>query len=315
MTIAADSNHQPDSGRHENLYPAAITSQKAAAEGIDSKCGPVPEPASCEYCGKTLYYMGFVSRSGNPYIFNWSDQPQRCTCNKAVQKWQAVDAEAEKKRAEKEEQRKRTQNKEKIDRLLKQTGIRKRFQQRTFETFDTDTPARRRAYKVAREYAEKFSDKQAAGEGLYIEGTNGTGKTHLAAAIGLYLTEREYAVVMRTSFDLLEGIKSAFGDPDRSEQQVTKAYRECDLLIIDDLGKEQCTDWSMSILYSIINDRYESMRPIIITTNFGDADLIRTLTPKGYGSQKIEAIISRLREVSKTLTMAWDDCRGQQEEK
>ena len=53
---------------------------------------------------------------------------------------------------------------------------------------------------------------------------------------------------------------------------------------------------------------------IIITTNFGAEDLIRTLTPRGYGCQKIESIISRLREVSQTLTMAWDDYRSRQEE-
>ena len=56
------------------------------------------------------------------------------------------------------------------------------------------------------------------------------------------------------------------------------------------------------------------MKPIIITTNFGAEDLIRTLTPRGYGCQKIESIISRLREVSQTLTMAWDDYRSRQEE-
>lgn len=295
-------DHQPDSRRHK------ITSQKAEALGLEIKCGPAPEPVLCEYCKAPLYYMGFMSQGKKPYIFHWSEQPQRCSCPKAVEHWKKHDAEVEKKRAEEEAIIKRAQHKKNVEALLNNSGIRKRFQQRTFETFIADTPERKRAYKIARDYAVKFSKAQATGEGLYIEGTNGTGKTHLAAAIGLYLTEQEYSVIMKTSFDLLDEIKSAFDD--RSEHKIMKAYRECDLLIIDDLGKEQCTDWSMSILYSIVNDRYESMRSIIITTNFGDQDLIRTLTPKGYGSQKIEAIISRLREMCKTLTMAWEDYRG-----
>ncbi|MEN6487850.1 MAG: ATP-binding protein, partial [Smithella sp.] len=309
-TLAAAIGRQPDFDRHKKLYKVTITSQEAEDRKIESKCGPAPEPILCEYCESTLYYTGFLSQGETPYIFHWSDQPQRCTCPKAVKYWEGYDIEAEKKRAEEEALKERIQHKKTVEKLLQHSGISKRFQQRTFNTFVTDTPGRKNVYKKAREYAVKFSEAQATGEGLYIEGTNGTGKTHLAAAIGLYLTEQEYSVVMKTSFDLLDEIKKAFDDQTKSEHQIMRAYRECDLLIIDDLGKEQCTDWSMSILYSIVNDRYESMRPIIITTNFGDEDLIQTLTPKGYGSQKIEAIISRLREVSKTLIMAWEDCRG-----
>lgn len=165
--------------------------------------------------------------------------------------------------------------------------------------------------KMRKSIEELRAEALKKGEGLYIEGSYGTGKTHLAAAIAIYLTEREYSVVMKTSFDLFEEIKRTFDDTERTEAEVTTAYKDCDLLIIDDLGKEQCTDWSMSVLYSIVNDRYEAMKPMIITTNFNGKDLIKAMTPKGYGSQKIGAIISRLREVSKPVTMAWKDFRSE----
>lgn len=299
-------------------YDARITSAKAEARGIEAHCGPAPEPVICEYCGASLYFEGIVmpgitDRSGNkhpPHIFRWSEQPERCSCPEATRHWAEHDAEVERKKREEDAARERKRHKEKVDALLSKSGIRKRFQQRTFDRFVQDTPGQKKAYRIAREYAENFEAELAAGEGLYIEGTNGSGKTHLAAAIGLYLTEKEYSVVMKTSFDLLDDVKKAFDNPEISEHKIMQGYKECDLLIIDDLGKEQCTDWSMSVLYAIVNERYEAMRPIIITTNFGSDDLIRTLTPKGYGSQKIEAIISRLREVSKTLTMAWEDYRG-----
>ena len=308
--MAAGLDHQPDSKKQKPIYEALITSAMAEDRDIISSCGPAPEPVACDYCGKTLYYQGFVIPGDVARIFLWTKQPQRCNCPEAVKRWEAHDVEVERKIKEKEAAEERAKHKRRVENLLSQSGIRKRFQQRTFDQFIVDTPARKRAYKIAREYAENFEKAREKGEGLYIEGGNGTGKTHLAAAIGLYLTEREYAVVMKTSFDLLDEIKNAFDDPARAEHKIMKAYRECDLLIIDDLGKEQCTDWSMSVFYSIVNDRYESMRPIIITTNFGDEDLIRTLTPKGYGSQKIDAIISRLLEVSKKMTMAWEDYRG-----
>ena len=310
MERTQDLSHQLASVKLSDSIRFAITTKEAEAEGLEIKCGPAPDPVTCEHCGATLYYKGFLSAGDPQYVFSWTEIPERCICPKAIKYWEAYEAAGRQKQAEAEELKRRAQHKENVDKLIQHSGIRKRFQQRTFDAFIADTPGRKRAYKIARDYAAKFSEAQSSGDGLYIEGTNGTGKTHLAAAIGLYLAEQEYSVIMKTSFDLLDEIKKAFDDPSRSEHKIMKAYRECDLLIIDDLGKEQCTDWSMSILYSIVNDRYESMRPIIITTNFGDEDLIRTLTPKGYGSQKIEAIISRLREVSKTLTMAWEDYRG-----
>ena len=84
-------------------------------------------------------------------------------------------------------------------------------------------------------------------------------------------------------------------------------------MIIDDLGKEQCSDWSMSTLYSILNDRYEDMKPTIVTTNYNADALVAALTPKGFDNTKIVAIISRLREVSTVMTMAWEDIRGKEE--
>lgn len=300
-----------------DMYGKRITSAEAEEMGLRSNCGPAPEPVTCEFCGKTLYYEGWVTpgtvtgygEKRFPHIFRWSSHPQRCTCPSATKKWAEYDAEIERKEMEEKKAREIAMHRDRVDRLLENSGIKKRFLMRTFEQFRTDTPGRLKAYKAARNYAESFEAKLKTGEGLYIEGTNGTGKTHLAAAIALYLIEKEYSVIMRTSFDLLDEIKRRFGDAERSEYQILEDYKKCDLLIIDDLGKELCTDWSMSILYSIINDRYEQMKPIIITTNFGADDLIRALTPKGQGSHTIEAIISRLREVSKTLTMAWEDCR------
>lgn len=163
---------------------------------------------------------------------------------------------------------------------------------------------------IAKEYADNFPLHKARGDGLYIEGTNGTGKTHLAAAIALQLIGEGIPVICKTSSDLLLDIKKSFDDSSVNEAQVLDVYKRVDLLIIDDLGKEQCSDWSMSTLYSILNDRYEDMKPTIVTTNYNADALINALTPKGFDNTKIVAIISRLRETSTVMTMAWTDIRG-----
>jgi len=246
-------------------------------------------------------------------VFIWHMMAERCDCPEATAKWEAYDAEQEHIKREQElaEQRQRMQAK--IDRLLGQSGIKKRFQRRTFENFTCDTPGRTKSYKVAKAYADNFAAHLQDGSGLYIEGTNGTGKTHLAAAIALQLmTQERIPVICKTSSDLLLDIKKTFDSGENSEAQVLNIYKSVDLLIIDDLGKEQCSDWSMSTLYSIMNDRYEDMKPTIITTNYNSDDLVRALTPKGFDNTKIIAIISRLREVSTVITMAWEDYRGGQ---
>lgn len=250
--------------------------------------------------------------SGNEIVI-WKPILPRCDCERATAYWKEQDRqEAERKAAEEEDKRRRAMRK-RVERLLGESGIKRRFQQRTFPNFRQDTPGRAKSYKIAKEYADNFAYHRATGDGLYIEGTNGTGKTHLAAAIALQLIREGVPVICKTSSDLLLDIKKSFDGSGARESDVLDIYKRVDLLIIDDLGKEQCSDWSMSTLYSILNDRYEDMKPTIVTTNYNADALARALTPKGFDDTKIVAIISRLREVSTVMTMAWADIRGKEE--
>lgn len=265
-----------------------------------------PPDEHCEFCGKTLRYEG-LNVAG---VVFWCPYAERCDCEEAKKKWAKYDAEQERLKREKEQQEYYQMQQARINRLLGASGIGKRFQKRTFSTFVTNTPTREKAYQIAKKYADNFALHMQDGTGLYIEGTNGTGKTHLAAAIAMQLmTEQKIPCICKTAGDLLLDIKSAFDIENINEKRILQVYKDVSLLIIDDLGKEQCTDWSISTLYSIMNDRYENMLPTIITTNYNSEDLARALTPKGYDNYKAKAIISRLKEVSKVLTMAWEDAR------
>lgn len=240
----------------------------------------------------------------------WKPYPQRCDCEQAVKYWQDYDREQAAEEERKKESKRRGIMRARAEKLLGESGIKKRFMRRTFANFLRDTRQRDICYRAAKEYADNWQTHAENGDGLYIEGTNGTGKTHLAAAIALQLLGQGIPVICKTSDDMLQDIKNTFEMQTVTEREVLGVYRNIDLLIVDDLGKEQCTDWSMSTLYSIFNDRYERMKPTIITTNYGAEDLARALTPRGGDSTKIVAIISRLRETSRVLTMAWTDFRG-----
>jgi DNA replication protein DnaC len=246
-------------------------------------------------------------------VLIWRPDPPRCDCEQAQARWREYDRQEAERKAAEEEEKRRAAMQRKIQRLLGQSGIKRRFQQRTFPNFRQDTAGRAKNYRIAKEYADNFALHRARGDGLYIEGTNGTGKTHLAAAIALQLINEGIPVICKTSSDLLLDIKKSFDGEGARESEVLDIYKRVDLLIIDDLGKEQCSDWSMSTLYSILNDRYEDMKPTIVTTNYNADNLARALTPRGFDDTKIVAIISRLRETSTVMTMAWADIRGREE--
>lgn len=281
------------------LKTEKVTLQQAQERGIPWKEEP-PKSEICRFCGKELQPIGFVIEDK---VAVWKPTPPRCDCEQAMDYWREYDRRESENNHQKDMQ-------EKISNLLGQSGIKKRFMERTFPNFCCDTPGRKENFKIAKEYADNFSDHKAMGDGLYIEGTNGTGKTHLAAAIALQLIGEGIPVICKTSSDLLQDIKKSFSFEGTKEHEVLDIYKKVDLLIIDDLGKEQCSDWSMSTLYSIMNDRYEAMKPTIITTNYNVDRLISALTPKGFDNMKIVAIISRLRETNKVMTMAWEDIRG-----
>lgn len=282
-----------------------LTPTEAKNRGVTWNEEP-PEAEACEYCGAILERTG-IALMGK--IVMWQPFPTRCKCHQAQIYWAEYDKKQQQKEAQAEEMGRRRNYRKKIIKLLNDSGIKKRFRKRTFKHFICDTDEKKRCYDMAKEYADNFQTYKSNGKGLYIEGTNGTGKTHLAAAIALQLISREVPVIFRTGDDLLSDIKRTYENREIRQSEVFDIYKNVDLLIIDDLGKEQCTDWSMSALYNIINARYEDMKPIIITTNYSADNLIRAMVPKGMDDTKAVAIISRLREVSTVITMAWKDIR------
>ena len=278
------------------------TTAEVKALGIQS-VNPIPEPIPCKFCGKLLDYEGILFGGK---IITWWNMPQRCDCEKAQKWWAEYDRKQELKEREEQKAEKARKQQARIERLIRNSGIRRRFLNRTFENFEVNAQ-NRQAYETAKAYADFFAEHLKDGSGMNFEGTYGTGKTHLAVAIALDVMSRNYSVICKTSIDLLADIR--LPSIARKTEKNHRMYKSVDLLIIDDLGKEQVTEWSVSMLYSIINERYENLKPIIITTNYNEDDLIRRLTTK-YDTNTASAIISRLREMNSVLTMAWTDYRG-----
>lgn len=280
---------------------------------------PAPEP--CPFCGRMLYHYGAIMPM-EKHVFTWFTEPERCTCPEAQEYWrkqeaakQAADA-AEKRRKEQERIQAR------IGKLIKDSGIRGRFLNRTFERFTVDD-VNRKAYGAAKRYADSFpimlptKDKRGKihppakeRNGLFISGTKGTGKTHLATSIANQLIQGGTPVICMTMIDLLARIKQTFDRPgEATEADILRIYEEVPLLIIDDIGTEQPTAWGITQIYTIINARYEAYMPIIITTNYSGENLIRRMTPDRDDGVTAAKTISRLQEMCSGIEMTWDDWR------
>lgn len=297
-----------------------IHPQKAQELGYTYNQEP-PPPEVCQFCGRLLYHYGAVM-PGQRHVFTWFDEAERCDCAGAHEYWRQQD-EAQKAAKEAEARRKEQERiAQRMRKLLDDSGMGGRFQTRTFERFIVDDE-NRRAFRAAKRYADSFSlmlpTRDEAGRvrppkkernGLFISGTKGTGKTHLAAAIANQLIQGGTPVICMTMIDLLSKIKATF---DRgggaSEADILRIYKDVPLLIIDDMGTEQPTDWGLSKIYTIINARYEAYMPTIVTTNYSGEELIRRMTPPNDDGYTAAKTIDRLQEMCGGIEMSWKSWR------
>lgn len=185
------------------------------------------------------------------------------------------------------------------------SGMERRFLNRTFANF-TETADNQRALQHAKRYAEKFDEMMPNGgnppriekNGLLLTGSYGTGKTHLAASIANELMARGKTVICMTMIDMLGKIKSSFERRELHEDEIMDKYKQVQLLIIDDLGSEQPSEWGICKIYTIVNARYEAYMPTIFTTNYGGTELINRMTPpKGGDPRNAEKTVDRINEM------------------
>lgn len=118
-------------------------------------------------------------------------------------------------------------------------------------------------------YAEDFDCES---ESLYMHGSTGLGKTHLSLAIANVVAENGYRVIYDTAQNLLSSLereKFSYSNTGERENEVL----DCDLLIIDDLGSEFSTQFTVAAIYNIVNTRINRSKPVIISTNLTGSEL------------------------------------------
>ena len=151
-------------------------------------------------------------------------------------------------------------------------------------------------YALCKDYANDFSTNS---ENLLLLGETGTGKTHLSLSIFKEVSEKGFNVIYMSAPDLFTALEK-----ERFNQQIGAenmySVTNCELLIIDDLGSEFITTFTVSALYNIINTRLLNELPTIISSNLNNKEI----TEKYH-----ERITSRLYGCYERLLFCGDDIR------
>jgi DNA replication protein DnaC len=169
------------------------------------------------------------------------------------------------------------------------TGIPKRFRGVSFErkpVCDLDP----QTVQHVRQFVRKIDKNLDEGRGLWFFGDVGTGKTSLAMVVSKAALEAGRSVAIYSVPHLLADIKDTYDDDSgRSYTDLFRRLCEVDLLHLDDLGAEKPTEWVLEQLYSIVNERWQNERSIVVTSNPGIDEL---------RAQIGQRTVSRLEEIT-----------------
>ncbi|BFI46015.1 hypothetical protein YKD1_24340 [Yersinia pseudotuberculosis] len=189
-------------------------------------------------------------------------------------------------------------------RLMELLGIPDRFKSVTLDNYQADNSEAVRCLKLCKAYVSKWPERLKQGGGLVMCGKPGTGKNHLAFAIAKQvIADHQSCARFTSALRIARNFKSTWSKTaEKTEAAVIEEYTYPDLLIIDEIGVQFGSDAEKMILFEIINNRYEDMKPTILISNL----------PKDELSAFIgERVIDRMNDGGGcTLAFTWDSYRS-----
>lgn len=171
-----------------------------------------------------------------------------CSCQKKEQE-------------ERERRQKQADEMRAVESLRKLSLMDEKLMGANLSTF-TATDENERLLKIVHNYIVNFDRMYKENQGLLLWGPVGTGKSYAAATIANELLQRRTSVVMTSFIKILKEVGTFDADNGKIEK-----INNAKLLVIDDLGAERGTDYTLERVYDIIDSRYRCNKPIILTTN------------------------------------------------
>lgn len=214
-----------------------------------------------------------------------------------------AEAERQQRQAEEREEQHRQWQQQQIEKRIGDSRIPKRFCDKTISGYRADNEQQRYIVERFKAYAKEFQTGHS-GRCLTLLGNAGTGKTHLACAIGRHVIRNCNGFARFTSVAEINRIvrESKSYDSEISESEVIAAFGGYDLLIIDEVGVQSGTEAESRALFDVFNDRYQNMKPTILISN---------LSPEGFKAAVGDRIADRVKEDGgEVLIFDWESSRG-----
>ena len=211
------------------------------------------KPENGDYTGEDgLLYCGKCRKPKEAYfpegktLFGLDRHPAECDCQRA----QRIERKAA------EQQRRHLDT---IEDLKRRGFSDTTMRDWTFENDNGQNPQT----ATARRYAQKWEAMKEKNMGLLFWGGVGTGKSYLAGCIANALMEQEIPVYMTNFAAILNDLAASF---EGRNEYISRLCRY-PLLVLDDFGMERDTAYGLEQVYSVIDSRYRSRKPLIVTTN------------------------------------------------
>ena len=226
---------------------------------LENMTAATPEPE--DYTGEDgLLYCGKCRKPKEAYfapdkaaVFGRDRHPAECDCQRAA-------------REEREAAEKRRRHLDTVEELKRRGFTDPTMRDWTFENDNGRNPQT----GIARRYVEHWEDMRADNIGCLFWGGVGTGKSYLAGCIANALMEKEIPVHMTNFALILNDLAASF---EGRNEYISRLCRY-PLLILDDFGMERGTEYGLEQVFNVIDSRYRSGKPLIVTTNLTLDDLV-----------------------------------------
>lgn len=183
---------------------------------------------------------------------------------------------------------------------VEMSGIPRRHRKFTVDTLGDDTIR----LSALKRYNENILERVAAGQGLYLFGNTGSGKTTAITALAMSYIVTASKEAIRTGKRskqfvqflnvpvLLAGLKAGFDDPEVATmwQQRLNVARTVPMLLIDDIGSEKPGEWVRERLTELIGHRYDNERCTLFTSNLTLPELKEHIDPIGRITSRIKGM-------------------------
>ncbi|CAL4317822.1 DNA replication protein DnaC [Buchnera aphidicola (Eriosoma lanigerum)] len=187
----------------------------------------------------------------------------------------------------------------KMEKILGRSGIRELYINCSFDNYHIHHEGQKKVMECAKKYAKEFNNSISS---FIFSGKPGTGKNHLASAIGNYLILHGKSVLIVTVADLMSNIKSTFnGLSSTTEEKLLNNLSTVDLLMIDEIGMQTESRYEKIIINQIVDRRSSSKRATGMLSN---------LNYRGMTNLLGERVIDRMRlGNSLWLNFEWESYR------